>query len=146
MRQRRCAALLLCAPLVAGCGAATRIRFAGHSRPASPVDVSVWSGPKRLRLDPSRVTPGPVLFNITNQSGRAQRFAVWARGGRRLTQTPVIAAGQTAQMKATLRGSAAAVAASARTAGGSYVGYFARTTRLSISGRPRTGDNELTQP
>ncbi len=138
--------MLLCAPLVAGCGAVTRIRFAGNSRPASPVDVSVWSGPQGVRLDPSRVTPGPVLFNITNQSGRPQRFAVWAQSGRLLTQTPVIATGQTGQVKATLRGSAAAVATSTRTAGGDYVGFSARSTRLSISGRPRTGDDELMQP
>jgi hypothetical protein len=138
--------LLLCAPLVAGCGSATPIGFAGHSRPASPVDVSVWSGPRGVRLDPSRVSPGPVLFNITNQSGRPQRFAVRARSGRLLTQTPMIAAGQTAQVKAALHGSAAAVAASTRTAGGSYVGYSARLARLNVSGRRRTGDNELTQP
>jgi hypothetical protein len=138
--------LLLCAPLVAGCGTATRMGFGGHSRPASPVDVSVWSGPQTVRLDPGRVRPGPVLFNITNQSGRPQRFAVWAHSGRLLTQTPEIAAGQTAQVKATLSGSVAAVGASTKTASGSYVGYFARSTRLSISGRPRTGNNELTQP
>jgi hypothetical protein len=87
-----------------------------------------------------------VLFNITNQSGRPQRFAVWAHSGRLLTQTPPIAAGQTAQLKANLRGSAATVAASTRTAGGNHIGYVARSTTLSISGRPRTGDNELTQP
>ncbi len=146
MRQRTCAALLLCGPLVAGCGTATRIDFSGHARPASPVQVSVWSGPQAVRLDPSRVSPGPVLFNITNQSGRPQRFSVRAGSGRLLAQTPTIAAGQTAQLKATLRGSAGAVAASTGGEHGSYVGYSARSTRLRISGRRRTGNSELTQP
>jgi hypothetical protein len=138
--------LLLCGPLVAGCSTAARIDFSGHSRPASPVDVSVWSSSQGVRLDPSRVTPGPVLFNITNQTRGPQRFAVRARSGRLLTRTPVIAAGQTAQLKATLRGSGVAVVASTRTAHGSYIGYLGRATRLSMSGPPRTGDSELSHP
>ena len=146
MRQRTRAALLLCGPLVAGCGTAARIDFSGHARPASPVQVSVWSGPKTVRLDPIRISPGPVLFNITNQSGRPQRFSVRAGSGRLLAKTPTIAAGQTAQLKATLRRPAGEVSASPSGAHGNYVGYVASSATLRVSGRPRTGNDELTQP
>ena len=100
--------------------------------------MSVWSGPHQVRLDPDHVTPGPVLFDITNQSGRPERFSVRLATGRVVAQTPAIAAGQTAQMKATLRGSAGAVAALGRST--------AEFARLGVSGRPRNGNDELTQP
>ena len=145
MRQRRCAALLLCAPLVAGCGTVRRIAFAGHSRPAAPLQVSVWSGPRAVSLDPSRLRPGPVLFDVANQSGRPQRYVVRADGGRLLAQSPAIAAGQTAQIKATLHGPDSTVTAESTVHGGD-AGSLAHSARVRIAGRPRTGDSELTQP
>ena len=146
MRQRTCAALLLCCPLVAGCGTATRIDFARHARPAVPVNVSVWSGQPTLSIDPTRIRPGLVLFDITNQSREPERFSVRAGSGRLLARTPRIAAGQTAQLKASLHGSRAAVAAAAAARRGKFSSYFAKAVILRISGPPRTGNNELTQP
>lgn len=134
--------MVLCSPLVAGCGAATRVDFAPHSRPASPLDVSVVANPAQgLTLDPSTITPGPVLFNLLNLNRRSERFSVRA-AGHLLAQSPTIAPGATAQLKATLSGP------------GDAIVDFSQTLRTSttlsldmnVSGRARTGDDELTQP
>jgi hypothetical protein len=133
---------VLCAPLVAGCGAATRVNFASHSRPASPIDVSVVANPEQgMTFDPSTITPGPVLFNILNLNRRSERFSVRA-AGHLLARSPQVAPGATAQLKATLSGP------------GTTIVDFSQTLRSSltlsmdfnVSGRSRTGDNELTQP
>ena len=128
---------MLCAPLVAGCGAATRVDFASHSRPASPVDVSVDVGPGGIQLDPSRVRSGPVELLITNQTNAAHAVHVAGPDGRTLySSAQPMPAGTTAQMKLTL-------------AAGTYeLGIDGRSPspRLRVSGPARNGDNELTQP
>ena len=128
---------MLCAPLVAGCGAATRVDFASHSRPASPIDVSVYVGTGGITLDPTKLSPGPVEFDITNQSGKAVSVAVMISGGRTLTRSPSIPAGGTAQLKASL---------SHYNFGVGLAGQPSSMQPLTLAGRARTGDNELTQP
>jgi len=132
-----CAAVVLCAPLVAGCGAVARIDFTSHSRPASPTDVSVYAGTGGIVVDPSRLQPGPAEFNITNQSGKAVSVAVMTGAGRTLSRSPSIPAGGTAQLKTTL---------SRHTVGVGYAGQPSSIKPLSVSGKARTGDDELTQP
>ena len=61
-----------------GCGTAARLDFKGHSRPATPVDVSVYLGGGKPLVDPQRVEPGPVLFNVTNQTVKPQTVSVAA--------------------------------------------------------------------
>jgi hypothetical protein len=128
---------VLCAPLVAGCGAVTRIDFVSHSRPASPIDVSVYAGTGGIVLDPSRLQAGPVEFNITNQSGKSVSVAVMTGGGRTLSASPSIPSGGTAQLKTTLNN---------HTVGVGYAGQPSSIKPLSISGKARSGDDELTQP
>jgi hypothetical protein len=123
--------------LVAGCGAVTRVDFASHSRPASPSDVSVYAGSSGIVLDPSRLTPGPVEFDVTNQTAKAVVISVMAGDGRTLTRTPSIPAGGTAQMKTTL---------SHRNFGIGFAGQPSSIKLLKLSGRSRTGNNELTPP
>jgi hypothetical protein len=128
--------------LVAGCGAATRVDFASHSRPASPVDVSVVATPRQgLKLDPNSITPGPVLFNILNLNRRSKRFSVRA-AGHLLAQSPMIASGATAQLKATLSGPSDTIVDFSQTLRRSIT----LSVDMKVSGRARTGDNELTQP
>lgn len=142
MRRRTCAALVLCGPLLAGCGAAGRLDFRDHSRPPSPLQVSVWSGPQGLRLEPALLSAGPVLFDIVNQSGRPERFSVRARDGRILVQSPSIPTGGTAQLKATIGGSGYGLGALSRTVRSS----IAEGVKLSVSRAARNGDNALAQP
>jgi hypothetical protein len=129
---------LLCGPLVAGCGTATRVDFASHSRPASPVDISVYVCSSGVVLDPTRLSPGPVELNITNQSGRAVSLTVTA-SGHTLASSPSIPAGGTAQFKTSLSGHGHGL-------GVDIAGRPSSFRPLTLSGRARTGDNELTQP
>ena len=150
MRRRACAASSLCGLLVAGCGTATRVDFAGHSRPAPPVAVSVLvpaSAPgvgTAARFDPSTIRPGPVLFNIANQSAYAERFSVREHGAL-LSETAPIAPGQTAQLKATLSGSADTFDTSGRELSAPFATASSRQS-LHVHGRARTGDSALMQP
>ena len=139
MRRRTCAALL-CGPLVAGCGTATRVDFASHSRPATPVEVSVVIDHNMpLQMDPSHVSPGPAIFDVLNQTTRPTRFLIREHG--QVTRTPAIAPGSTAQIKADV-------------SPGTTLGTFSATLRstmststsLAVSGRARNGNNSLLQP
>lgn len=133
---------MLCGPLLAGCGAATRVDFAGHERPASAVQVSVLATGSMLTLEPSRFRPGLVVFDITNQSAHAARYSVRVRG-RAVARTPFIAPGQTAQLQAMLSGSGETLSSF------SHIpprGTEANTVDLTVSGKTRSGDDELTQP
>jgi hypothetical protein len=128
---------VLCSPLVAGCGAATRVDFAPHSRPASPIEVSVYVGAGGIQLDPTKLTPGPVQFNITNQSGKAVSLAVMISDGRTVSTSPSIPSGATAEMKTTL---------SHHSFGVGFAGHASSMKLLTLTGRARTGNGELTQP
>lgn len=143
MRRRACAALLLCGPLVAGCGAATRVDFASHSRPASPLELSVAvDADHGITVDPAKIRAGLVSLEVINESPHPAQLSVKSHG-RLLARTAILASGATAQLKTTLGPS------------GDTIGYFSqisiRETRaasmdLNVVGRARTGDDELTQP
>jgi hypothetical protein len=132
--------------LVAGCGAAARIGFAAHSRPASPLEISVLMGRSgSSSFDPdatrSSIRPGPVIFDISNQSRYDVRFSV-RQHGRTLARTPVIAPGLAAQLKTALTGDGITF-----NAHGSAVRSTLTTSQdLRVVGRLRTGNNEVTQP
>ncbi|MDE3133234.1 MAG: hypothetical protein KGL15_04125 [Acidobacteriota bacterium] len=128
--------------MLAGCGAATRVDFAGHKRPASAVEVSVLASPSGLTLEPSRLRPGLVVFDITNQTAHAARYTVRAHG-RAVARTPFIAPGQAAQLKATLSGPGETFSSFSHT---SPRRTLADTVDLVVSGRARDGGAELTQP
>ena len=134
---------MLCGPLLAGCGTATRVDFKPHSRPASPLEVSVLASPDfGLSLEQSRFRPGLVVFNITNQTAHAERYTLRAHG-RRVAQTAFVAPGQAAQLKALLSGSGETLSSFSHT---SPRGTLATTADLTVSGRARGGDDQLTQP
>ena len=141
MHRRACAAALLCGPLVAGCGAAARLDFEGHSRPASPVDVSVYLAPggERPQIDPVRVAPGLVQFAVANQSGRSQAVSIRAPDGRVVARAVVIPAGGNGQLRASLAKGVYQVALGAQPSSSSE-------TSLTATGSRRTGNDELSQP
>jgi hypothetical protein len=122
--------------LVAGCGTVARLDFKGHSRPATPADVSVYLGGRQPQIDPRRVSAGPVEFNITNQTGRSQAVAVVLPDGRVVERSPAIAAGETGQLRADLTLTAYGI---------EYAGRTSSMRLLQIKGRPRDGNNDLLQ-
>jgi hypothetical protein len=136
VHKRVCAALVLCAPLLAGCGSAARLESTGHNRPASPIDVSVYVGDGRAAFDPRRITAGPVELLVVNQSAHAQEVVVTLPGGRVVAKTPKVEPGGSAQLKATLRRSSYEVRIAGHRSG----------SRLTVERPARSGNNELLQP
>jgi hypothetical protein len=144
VRRRACAALLLCGPLVAGCGTAARLDFKGHSRPATPVDVSVYvgGGAGETAIDPHLISGGPVRLLVTNQASRPETVALLdANASNRVVAvTPPVPGGGTAQIKLTL--------ASGRYLIHTDVGTVHESSgpALWVGPHTRTGDNDLLQP
>ncbi len=128
--------LVLCGPLVAGCGAATRIDFGGHSRPATPLQISVYVGPGGIQLDPRTITPGPVELNVTNQSAKAVTV-VMLSDGRTVSRSPSIPPDGTAQLKATLN---------RQRFGVGLAGLPVTMKLLRLRGEARTGDDDVAEP
>jgi hypothetical protein len=138
MRRSPAAALALGGLLVAGCGSTAPLDFRGQSRPAPPVDVSVYLSGHRPQLDPAQVPQGPVQFEITNQTGSRRAVAITAANGRLITRTPPIAPGGTAQLQ---------VAGGLSAYGVQFTGRRRSRTLLSFKGSStRAGDSALLQP
>ena len=98
MRRATIAMLALVTIAVAGCGGGSH--FADKSRPATPVNVTVYIDNSRLLLSPSTVGAGPVVFTITNQATRAQSVTIRAAdGGNELANTAPINPQATSQVK-----------------------------------------------
>jgi hypothetical protein len=127
---------VLCAPLLAGCGAAARLESKGDSRPASPIDVSVYVGDGRLAFDPRRITAGPVELLVVNQSTHPRKVAVALPDGRVVAHTPKVEPGSSAQLKTTLTRNAYEVKIEGRGSG----------SRLTVERPARSGNDELLQP
>ena len=71
LRRWPVVALGASAVLVAGCGES---QHRDGTRPPSPVTVSTLIDGKRVKVSPTKVGAGPVVFIVSNQSGRAQRL------------------------------------------------------------------------
>jgi len=145
VRQRNCAALLLCGPLVAGCGTAKRIDFIGHSRPASPVQVSVYVSDRKVQIDPSSVGAGLVTFDVTNQARRAVALWLAGTGGNcTLGTSGPVPAGQTAQFTAQVPAGAYTIGP-CRSRGAPGATSF-KLASLTVGPHRRTGNDALSQP
>lgn len=77
--------LLASAMTLTACGGGAH--FADQTRPAAPVNVSVYINDQRVSVSPSTVTPGSVAITITNQSSSAQSVQVVPAGGSNATTT-----------------------------------------------------------
>jgi hypothetical protein len=64
---------------VVGCGNTTR--YANKPRPALPVNLTVYISDSRVSVSPSTIGAGPVIFEVTNQSTRAESISVSPAGG-----------------------------------------------------------------
>jgi hypothetical protein len=128
---------VLCGSLVGGCGTAARLDSKGHSRPATPVDVSVYLGGGKPLIDPRRIGGGLVEFNVANQTRSPQVVSITLPDLHVIARTPKVEAGGTAQLKASLTGSAYMLEA---------VGRRKLTTLLKVTHPGRTGNDALLQP
>ncbi|HTW12932.1 MAG TPA: hypothetical protein VME01_09325 [Solirubrobacteraceae bacterium] len=126
------------AVLVAGCGTATRLDFRGRSRPATPLEVSVYYGSNDLLVDPRTFTPGPVQFNITNQSSDTVMFALSST-----SSSTSIPPGATGQITVDLTRPAYVIQA-ARALRRNHTAV--RVAILHRQGPARTGNSALLQP
>ena len=82
---------------VCGCGNSTR--YANKPRPALPVNLTVYISDSRVSVSPSTIGAGPVVFEVTNQSSRAESLSVApTSGGGSLASTGPINPQGTAQV------------------------------------------------
>lgn len=87
---------------VCGCGNTTR--YANKPRPATPINLTVYIGNNHVSVSPAKIGAGPVVFEVTNQSGRAASLSVApAGGGNPLASTGLINPQATAQVAVDLR-------------------------------------------
>lgn len=95
-----------------------------------------------LELEPSRLRPGPVIFDILNETGHAQRYSYRVHG-RLLARTPNVAPSQTAQLKAMLGGAGDTFNSFSRTSARST---SSNTVYLRVTGPARNGNDDVAQP
>jgi hypothetical protein len=137
MSLRRTLALgVTCAAVVAGCGGGQH--FANDPRPPTPVDLTVYISNSRVSVSPSHIGAGPVIFYVTNQSGRTESLTVGPVGaGGTLGYTGPINPGSPAQLQVNLASSGHyRVQASAKVA----------PATLDVGKQRASSDNVLLQP
>jgi len=89
--------------LVSGCGSSAQ--FANRSKPAIPVNLTVYINDARVSLSPASVGAGQVIFIVTNQGSKSQSLQIVQAGGGSdpLATTGPINPQGTAQVKVNLR-------------------------------------------
>lgn len=80
--------LLLATTTLAACGGGTH--FANQTRPALPVNVSIYVNDQRVSVSPDSVTAGAVTLTIANQANSAEALEVTPAGGNAITTTAPI--------------------------------------------------------
>jgi hypothetical protein len=88
--------LAVTALFICGCGNTTR--YANKPRPATPINLTVYIGNNHVSVSPASIGAGPVVFEVTNQSGSAQSLSVSSAGGNSLASTGPINPQGTAQV------------------------------------------------
>lgn len=141
------AAVVLAGLALAGCGGGTH--FANNSRPASPVNVSVYVNGKRVSVSPDSVTPGPVTITITNQSSSAQAIEVATAGGSSaISSTGPISPQATDQVSVDLSSGdyTVGIAPNSSTEAAAATPSGITPASLAVHGRRPSSNNQLLQP
>ncbi len=130
------------AVILAGCGSSAH--FANKSRPATPVDLTVYVNDARVSVSPASVGAGPVIFFVTNQASHTEQVEV-RRNGSTLATTGPINPQSTAQVTVDFNTGDYTIATSGGSAG-TVLGPTIRAATLHI-GAPRPDANSaLLQP
>jgi hypothetical protein len=98
MRMMTIGMLAVGAVAASGCGGSKT--YANNPGPASPVNLTVYINDSRVSVSPSTVGSGPVVFIVTNQSGKAESLTIQSTGsnGQALAHTGPINPQGTAQV------------------------------------------------
>ena len=135
---------------VSACGGSTH--FANLSRPAAPVNLTVYVNDQRVSVSPGSVGAGPVVFIITNQASNAESLDVTSSGGsgsQSLADTGPISPQGTAQLTVDLKNPGdytVGIAPSSSTEAAAATPTGIRPALVHV-GRPRSSsNNEVGQP
>jgi hypothetical protein len=138
-RRMRIGTLALAAMAATACGSTTK--FANQTRPALPVNVTVYMNGSTVSASPAQITPGPVTFIVANHAPQAESLVVEPAGAgasQPLASTPPINPGGTAQVGVQLS-----------THGSYTIGTATgglRPASVQVSGQRASGANDLLTP
>lgn len=138
--SRTTAAALVAATLgVAGCGGTTH--FADKSRPATPINLSVYVNDHQVSVSPASAGAGPIVFLVTNSASKTELVTIRPAdgGSRAAASTGPINPGTTAQVQADLNTGSYTVS-TASPASGPPGGAIIKSAELHI-GKPRGNSN-----
>src|SRR5262245_18709410 len=74
----------------------------GALDPATPTSVAVHATDTECRLDRSQVTPGSVVFGVTNDGAKVTEFYVYGDGGQVIDEVENIGPGVRRELKVDL--------------------------------------------
>jgi hypothetical protein len=128
---------------LAGCGGSSH--FADKSRPATPIDLSVYVNDHSVSVSPASVGAGPVVFLVTNSAATTELVSIRADGSGRRTAatTGPINPGTSAQVQADLGTGSYVVTTSAP---GGQSARAIRPARLKIGAPRPNSNNAVLQP
>ena len=136
-------AVIAAAAGLAGCGGAAH--FADKSRPATPVNLSVYVNDRRVSVSPASVGAGPVIFLVSNGAAKTELVTIRpASGGGSTASTGPINPGTSAQVQADL--STGSYTVSTSPAGGAVGGRAIKPATLKIGKARPNGNNAVLQP
>lgn len=128
---------------LAGCGGTAH--FADKSRPATPVNLSVYVNNRQVSVSPASVGAGPVIFLVTNAATKTELVTVRpSTGGGSTASTGPINPGTSAQVQADLTSGSYTVSTSPP-AGGAPARPI-KAARLKIGPARPNGNNAVMQP
>lgn len=145
MRRRTAAALAAATLGLAGCGGTSH--FADKSRPATPINLSVYVNDHSVSVSPASAGAGPIVFLVTNSASHTQLVTIRAAAGgsRASASTGPINPGTTAQVQADL-GTGSYTVSTSSAASGPPGGRIIKPAALHI-GKPRgNSNNAVLQP
>jgi hypothetical protein len=129
---------------LAGCGGSSH--FADKSRPATPVNLSVYVNDHSVSVSPASVGAGPVVFLVTNTAATTELVTIKSDGGGSQTAatTGPINPGTSAQVQADLGTGSYVVTTSAPS--GQAPARPIRPARLKIGPPRANSNNAVLQP
>jgi hypothetical protein len=85
LRALACAAGVVV--VLAGCGGGSD--YKNDPRPAAPINITAFVGPKQVSVSPTRFGAGPIVVIVTNQSDTSQEVTFQNPGGQCTKSTDV---------------------------------------------------------
>lgn len=130
---------------LAGCGGTSH--FADKSRPATPINLSVYVNDHRVSVAPASVGAGPIVFLVTNSANQTESVTIRSAdgGSSAAASTGPINPGTSAQVQADLSTGSYTVS-TASAASGAPGGRIIRPAQLHIGRSRGNSNNAVLQP